>query len=189
MIKQVLAPAAVVAAMAIPTASSAVTITSAGVSGDFVCDGPFGEPAAQVDVLAGGSFNAVFDDGDTGGTYCFDLVNSSDVSAMVTLVAASVAQLGSFAFFEGGVTTASGKSQLEFEVAEGESFNGMFSFLLEAGESVVFDWTFGDVTASGFSKPDFDFTIAATPVPLPAGVLLMGTALAGFGFARRMKKA
>ena len=36
---------------------------------------------------------------------------------------------------------------------------------------------------------DGDVTITVQPVPLPAGVLLMGTALAGFGVARRRKKS
>lgn len=35
----------------------------------------------------------------------------------------------------------------------------------------------------------FDFQLRATPVPVPAGILLMGTALAGFGVMRRRKKA
>ena len=35
----------------------------------------------------------------------------------------------------------------------------------------------------------YDFTLIATKVPVPAGVLLMGTALAGFGVMRRRKKA
>ena len=36
----------------------------------------------------------------------------------------------------------------------------------------------------------FEFAnLSATPVPLPAGALLIGTALAGFGFMRRRRKA
>lgn len=36
---------------------------------------------------------------------------------------------------------------------------------------------------------NYDATLTATPVPVPAGILLMGTALAGFGVMRRRKKA
>jgi len=43
----------------------------------------------------------------------------------------------------------------------------------------------GNLTNDGFSIDD----IAIAPVPVPAGLLLMGTALAGFGAMRRSKKA
>ena len=42
-------------------------------------------------------------------------------------------------------------------------------------------------TTDGIAGGEFNLHIAA--VPLPAGVLLMGTALAGFGVLRRRKKA
>lgn len=38
-------------------------------------------------------------------------------------------------------------------------------------------------------KAAFDIEITTTPIPVPAGILLMGTALAGLGVMRRRKKA
>lgn len=43
--------------------------------------------------------------------------------------------------------------------------------------------------SSATKKAAFDIEITTSPIPLPAGVLLMGTALAGFGVMRRRKKA
>lgn len=45
---------------------------------------------------------------------------------------------------------------------------------------VVLSWT-------GFSGEFLDVNISVSQVPVPAGILLMGTALAGFGVARRRK--
>ena len=43
---------------------------------------------------------------------------------------------------------------------------------------------------TGVLQADFEFDslVITSPVPVPAGVLLMGTALAGFGVMRRRKK-
>ena len=49
---------------------------------------------------------------------------------------------------------------------------------------LVASWT--DVTRE---KSNFDLRIEATAVPLPAGILLLGTSLAGFGVMRRRKRA
>ena len=54
-----------------------------------------------------------------------------------------------------------------------------------AGETkyLIASWT--DVSRD---KSNFDLRVEATPVPVPAGILLMGTALAGFGVMRRKAK-
>lgn len=51
------------------------------------------------------------------------------------------------------------------------------------------EFTLSGTSASGINGalPDLNLTISA--VPLPAGVLLMGTALAGFGVMRRRRKS
>ena len=191
MVKNTFTTAAILAAVAMtPMTAGAASITSSGVSGDFMCDAPLGTPAAEIDVLAGGSFNASFEDADTAGAFCFDLVNSSNTDVAVTVLSATVNQLPGVSFFEGGVETFSSLDNLAFTVAEGEDFSAFFSFNIAAGTSVVFDWAFGDpVSLSPNLSPDFDFQVFAAPtaVPLPAGAALMGTAIAGFGVARRRK--
>lgn len=49
----------------------------------------------------------------------------------------------------------------------------------------------GTATRGSFNgqDPDINLGIGPAPVPVPAGILLMGTALAGFGVMRRRKKA
>ena len=52
------------------------------------------------------------------------------------------------------------------------------------------DYQLFEVDWSGFSGPVLDVNVTVEQVvPLPAGILLMGTALAGFGVMRRRKKA
>jgi len=46
-------------------------------------------------------------------------------------------------------------------------------------QSLTFSWT-NSIKGAGF-----DYEVSIATVPLPAGVLLLGTALAGLGFARR----
>ena len=176
-----LAVAAIVAIA--PVAAGAVSITSSGVAGAYNCGAAFGLPAGQIDVHAGGTFNAVFDDGDAGGTYCFDLVNSSATDAVITIAVASVNQSGRLWGFDGGVSIAGVVTET---IAEGEDWAENFKFWIAAGSSVVFDWTFGEAYATGLAKPDFDFTVVAA-VPLPAGGLLLIGALGALGVARRRK--
>ena len=181
---KVLAAAGAVALM--PMMASAVTVTSSGVSGSYNCGGPYGLPAAGIDVELGGSFNATFDDGDAGGTYCFDLVNNSATNAVVTLAVASVNQGQSLWGFIGGVTLNGAVNEV---IAQGQAWAESFYIEIAANSSVVFDWQFGEAYAvSDNNKPNIDFVVSAVPVPA-AGFLLVG-ALGGLGFVgRRRKKA
>ena len=48
---------------------------------------------------------------------------------------------------------------------------------------------FTTIKAGTFASYDATISAVPSPVPVPAGILLMGTALAGFGVMRRRKKA
>lgn len=50
-------------------------------------------------------------------------------------------------------------------------------------QQLVFNWT-GSVNGAGFR-----FDVETSPVPVPASVLLMGTAFAGFGFAAHKRRS
>lgn len=58
-----------------------------------------------------------------------------------------------------------------------------FESPLNLDQYLVVTWS------SATNKAAFDIEITTSPIPLPAGILLMGTALAGFGVMRRRKKA
>lgn len=92
------------------------------------------------------------------------------------------------------------------EVDEGFTVNGGSPFLAQANASEGDTVGFGDFGGLSLIGTSFTFEAIATndnrgapdfalaglnvaPVPLPAGVLLLGGALAGLGFARRGKKS
>ncbi len=65
--------------------------------------------------------------------------------------------------------------------------NGSMFVGFDAGETLWLTATWTSIDQAG---SDFDLRVAAVaPVPVPAGVLLMGTAIAGFGIARRRRKS
>ena len=173
--KKLLLASAIVAA---PGVASAVTVTSSGITGDCLTG------VCSIDVLAGASFNATFDDGDAAGNILVDLNNTSLTTQVVTLAVASVNQGGTFWGFRGGVELGGGVASAS--IAEGENWSDSFTFNIAAGDVVFFDWIYGDAYASGGAKPDIDFAVYASPVPVPAAVWLFGSGLIGLvGVARR----
>lgn len=164
-----LAVAAVLGAL--PVAASAITLNPA----NNIADGGTYD-------LSGGPFNwdADFSDGDSGGSVSFtfnnDLSNVAETEAAGTVLQF----IGDFA---GGVS-ASWSGGDSDSVASGTS--GMFyvatNIAFGGSDSLMISW--GDVTGNA----DIDFAVKTSVIPVPAGVILLGTALAGLGFARRSKQ-
>jgi len=146
-------------------------------------------PGDSVDVLASAyNFQETFDNGTAGGVYDFVFNNTSATSVAVTIAFATVKQLGSIAYFVGGVTTEFLGGSSRF-TAQGVLDAFTISTVIAAGGSDTLRVTFGDVVTSFGAQTDIDFTVVASAVPVPAGLLLLGTALGGLGFARRRKMA
>ena len=184
-IKKLLLAAAIAVA---PGAASAVAITSNGVSGSSTCTVPLGPSAYQIDGLAGATFNATFDDGDAAVVFCFDINNTSATTQVVTLAVATVNQSNDLWGFTDGVLLSSLTPGVTASIAQGVFWSDSFTFNIAAGSSVLFDWSWGEAYASGFAKPNIDFAVFASPVPVPAAVWLFGSGLLGLvGIARRKK--
>ena len=167
-------------------ASATTTVTTNGISGSSTCTAAYGNDAYQIDVLSGASFDAVFENGDAAGVFCFDLNNTSLVDAVVTLAVATVNQLDSLWGFLGGVQLDGPVATAD--IAQGDLFAQNFSFLIAAGDSVVFDWTYGQAYATGATNPFINFSVSASPVPVPAAGFLLIGALGGLGIARRRRR-
>lgn len=121
----------------------------------------------------------------------FTFFNSSDTDAIVTISSATINQLGTAAFFVGGATVSWDANGVVATAAEGEQGLGFTSFVLAAGTDDTLVLDFGTPVANGSINPDIDVLISSElvpAVPLPAGILLMGTAMAGFGVMRRKAK-
>lgn len=132
-------------------------------------------------------FQEVFD-GSFSSPLSFTFFNSSDTDALVTISSATINQLGAAAFFVGGASVKWDTNGVVADAAQGETAGGFIEFVLAAGADDTLVVDFGTPVSSGSLLPDVDFLVSATPVPVPAGILLMGTALAGFGVMRRKAK-
>ncbi len=151
--------------------------------------GSFANNSSNIDVLAGASFNSTFANGDAAGNLCFNFTNTSATSAVVTLAVATVNQFENLWGFIGGVQLYSEQSTptLLWTVAQGVFDTEAFSFLMAAGSTIFFDWSYGQAYAAGGALPQINFSVVASPVPLPAGGLLLIAALGGLAALRRRK--
>lgn len=156
------------------TGASAVTQLTAADSG------------AVIDLFSddGFQFQDTFGGGETG-PLTFTFVNTEATAARIVLSTGSITQNGPLAFFTGGASIDWTGAGNVVSVAQGDTDGGNLSFTLAAGASDTLTLSFG-AAVDKTGAPEIDFLVA-TVVPLPAGVLLMGTALAGFGVAARRK--
>lgn len=147
-----------------------------------------GDGLPTTDLLSGShNFNAIFAPGDAAGDFLFNFHNSSSSAVLLTVVNATVGQSDSL-YFTDGVTTTFGI--LDRDTAEKIDDAFSLAALVNAGASIALKFVYGLAvgdTGTG-AGPDIDFRIEATSVvPLPAGLLLFLTGLAGVGFLGRYK--
>lgn len=157
-------------------AASAATLTVGGTHNLFDASGD------QI----GWNFDQDFADGTPGATYTFTFVNNLPSSDTTALSLSTTKQLGDFANFAGGVTFTFGTDTQT--VGQGlPSFN-LMSAVVAAGDTVNLNVTFGDVSAQYGLTTNLDFSVAAN-VPVPAGAVLLLTALGGVAATRKRKAA
>lgn len=177
-------------ATALPIASSAAVLP--------MCDATGTQNIAAPNLTNNGNvYNCQFNltaPANSSGTYQYNfLANPTPTAAMATNV-----QLSSGNSSLAGVTGT-------VQWWEADAFGALVSLISSTAMSIQSSFTFGAdamtnfadagpdyqslvIDWSGFSGPSLDVNVQVNQVPLPAGVLLMGTALAGFGVMRRRKK-
>ncbi len=184
--------AALVLGVAAPATAATFNVGGGWSGSNPSCNvtGSFANNSSDIDVWSGAAFGATFANTDTGGNLCFNFNNSSTTDAAVTIAVATVNQQGSDWGFLGGVqlfSEQSGSTPI-WTVAQGVSALKEFTFLIAASSSIYFDWSYGDpYTSKTFNFPQINFTVGATPVPVPAAGLLLLGALGGLAALRRRK--
>lgn len=144
-----------------------------------------------------GNYSSVvmFESGEPGGTLTWTFQNTSAVAQAVTLASATVQQLGTFAFFTNGTTTALNGDSEETNQGQVEGFE--LSTIIAAGGTADLSFTFGQVFETPGSDGGlgndvvFDFNIAstATAIPLPASVFMLLGALGGLTFMSKRRRS
>lgn len=113
-------------------------------------------------------------------SYVFE--NTTASSIVLSVAEGTVQQTAAGSFGAPGVVLSWAAGESDTVDSGVNGFIGPVSTFIAAGATDTLTVTWGAV--SGIT--DIDFTVVST-VPVPAGVLLMGTALAGFGVMRRRK--
>lgn len=164
-------------AVAMPISASAATLIQGviNITGGVNVAGSDFSIGGNVDLISPGVVSPI--PGPTGDFAAFvsggDAVTLTDIDFTAP---GTIWEVGGFTFTAlsfGDITNAPNGFHA-FGQVTGNGFdatNGVLQFTTQAGTGVV------------------SFSTTTSTVPLPAGVLLMGTALAGFGVMRRRKKA
>jgi len=188
MFKETLSVAAVLAAATFsPMAASAATCTvgtctdAGSAVGLGLSLGTLAWDFDDVDNGAGGTFtyesNFLNDNGATGASFTVSVQDFLSPFSSAIIEDLELAVNGQTI----AITDANGGS------LAGDPFAGFFDLSGTSGSLVSFSLSGTAVagTTIPVSHPDVTFTVSA--VPVPAGVVLLGTAIAGFGVARRRK--
>lgn len=158
---------------------------------------PFAANAFSVNpnsnIAAGGTYeigagpyywDATFSGNDADGSASFTFVNTTGSDSHIQIADGTVGQSNA-GWFSQGVTATWSNGASAFVAGAKTSVGGGWSIATFIADNASDTLTISWAGAKGF-KSDIDFTVAA--VPLPAGVLLLGTALVGMGaFASRRK--
>ena len=175
---------AVTAVALMPMAASAAVVENCDSSGNPV--------GGAGDVTGGDVYNCDFNAFDTNGSVQLDFFASSTpagaVSSNINLSEGNSLTSATLAWWEAD----SGGNLLSLITSEEANLNDaktrvttVFDGTAPDYQSVVFSWT---GFSSGNQLPmDINIQVVPNAVPVPAGILLMGTALAGFGVMRRRK--
>lgn len=155
---------------------------------------------ASFNVWDGASFGSDFFQSAGQGVLTFLLENNTDQVANLVLVATTVLQDGAvFGSYVGGSGLSAGLTSgvrvvldplgdnIVRNVASGDLFSEKLGFDLGAQSSALLYFFYGDPTADADTlRADIDFTLRV--VPLPAGGLLLLSALGGLGLVRRRRE-
>lgn len=163
-----LAAAAAVSIAGMSANAAIVSVTDAG--GDSAAFGP------ALTLNLGAVDTAVFDTTST--RFNFSGIGSSSESFDITTNGFAVLGTGNVVF------------DTDYTKAELTIDGHVFDLLTASGVvkiAVTDPITVTTNFVSTVGGSTFDFALKVTPVPVPAGILLMGTALAGFGVMRRRK--
>ena len=140
------------------------------------------------DMVGAYFFGETFATADVAGTRSFTFSNFDAISQNLELTVATVSALSEK--FTGGVTFTWLGSGLSLAVGEAiTNFSGSLDNLIAAGASDTLVVAFGDpaIRARRGGLANFTVSLDASPVPLPAGGLLLLGALGGLTALRRRK--
>lgn len=183
--------AVLVLGVAAPAQAATFNTGVGGWTGNPSCNvtGPLANTSANIDVFAGANFAATFGNLDGAGNLCFNFNNTSSTAAMVTIASATVNQGPTWGFLNGVqlFSAQSGPAPI-WTVAQGATVGSSFSFTIAALSAIFFDFSYGDPYSTKVNnKPQINFSVDATPVPVPAAGLLLLAALGGLTAMRRRK--